>query len=181
MGVKVEGPPHGRLLKIHTSGVHFDKTSGKAITDRPATFEFDQGSGSAIGADYDPDTRELHMHSQVVLDWRGKTAESKPMHAEAGEAFYRERESKVVLISLVETYARHAASGCGGVGGAARSGRNPECADPAAHGVQDDPGRKVEFGADRLDLNFAEGMVINEIKGDHNSRLVSTTDSGRRL
>ena len=25
MGVKVEGPPRGRLLKIHTSGVHFDK------------------------------------------------------------------------------------------------------------------------------------------------------------
>lgn len=97
MGVKVDGPPRGRLLKIQTSGVHFDKTSGKAITDRPATFEFDQGGGSATGADYDPDTRELHMHSQVVLDWRGKTPASKPMHAEAGEAIYWERDSKVVL------------------------------------------------------------------------------------
>ena len=49
----------------------------------------------------------------------------------------------------------------------------------SATGVQDDPGRKVEFGADRLDLSFADGMVINEIQGEHNSRLVSTTDSGR--
>ena len=35
---------------------------------------------------------------QVSLDWRGKTAESVPMHIEAGEAYYREKESKVILL-----------------------------------------------------------------------------------
>ncbi len=179
MGVKVDGPQRGRLLKIHTSGVHFDKTSGKAVTDRPATFEFDQGGGSATGADYDPDTRELHMHSQVALDWRGKAPDSKPMHAEAGEAIYRERESKVILSPWSkltrDTLRLEAAVSVvlldqGDI-------RNAQL--QSARGVQDDPGRKVEFGADRLDLNFADGMVINQIEGEHNSRLVSTTDSGR--
>ena len=61
MGVAAEGAQHGRLLKIHTSGVHFDKDSGRATTDRAAAFEFDQGTGSATGAEYDPDTRQLHL------------------------------------------------------------------------------------------------------------------------
>ncbi len=179
MGVKVDGPQHGRLLKIQTSGVHFDKTSGKAVTDRPATFEFDQGGGSATGADYDPDTRELHMHSHVVLDWRGKTPDSKPMHAEAGEAIYWERDSKVVLSpwSKLTRDTLHLDAAVSVVLLDQGDIRNAQL--QSARGVQDDPGRKVEFGADRLDLSFADGMVINQIEGEHNSRLVSTTDSGR--
>jgi lipopolysaccharide export system protein LptA len=179
MGVPVEGPQHGRLLKIHTSGVHFDKASGKATTDRPSTFEFDQGNGSATGADYDPNTRELHMHSQVALDWRGKTPESKPMHAEAGEAIYRERESKVVLSpwSKLTRDALHLDAAVSVV--LLEDGEIKHAQVLSAKGVQDDPGRKVEFGADRMDLNFADAMVISNIEGEHNSRLVSTTDSGR--
>jgi lipopolysaccharide export system protein LptA len=179
MGVPVDGPQHGRLLKIHTSGVHFDKASGKATTDRPATFEFDQGSGSAVGADYDPNTRELHMHSQVVLDWRGKTPESKPMHAEAGEALYRERESKVVLSpwSKLTRDTLHLDAAVSVV--LLEDGEIKNAQVQSAKGVQDDPGRKVEFAADRLDLSFADAMVIDNIAGDQNARLVSTTDSGR--
>src|SRR5579872_6440 len=84
MGVPADGPPHGRMLRIHTSGVHFASDTGKATTDRPATFEFDQGGGSAVGAEYDPQTRELHLAGEVKLDWRGKTPESIPMHVESG-------------------------------------------------------------------------------------------------
>ena len=36
MGVAAEGAQRGRLLKIHTSGVHFEKDSGRATTDRAA-------------------------------------------------------------------------------------------------------------------------------------------------
>lgn len=98
MGITADGPQHGRILKIHTSGVHFDKESGHASTDQAAQFEFDQGTGSAVGADYDPNSRQLHLKSQAVLDWTGKTADAKPMHIEAAEAYYFERESKVVLL-----------------------------------------------------------------------------------
>ena len=97
MGVPAGGPPRGRVLKIHSSGVRFESETGKTVTDRPATFEFDQGGGSAVGAEYDPNTRELHLRGQVTLDWRGKTRDAIPMHAEAGEAVYRERDSKVTL------------------------------------------------------------------------------------
>src|ERR1700686_149560 len=97
MGLEEDAPPHGRILKIRSSGVRFASDTGKASTDRPAIFEFDQGGGSATGADYDPATRQLHLLSKVSLDWRGKPRASKPMHIEGGEAFYREGESKGVL------------------------------------------------------------------------------------
>ena len=96
--VPVEGPQTGHIVKIHSSGVTFESESGKATTDRKASFEFDQGGGTSVGAEYDPQERQLHLKSQVSLDWRGKTPESVPMHIEAGEAYYLEKESKVVLI-----------------------------------------------------------------------------------
>src|SRR5262249_8270788 len=49
----------------------------------------------------------------------------------------------------------------------------------SARGVQDDPGRRVEFGADRLYLDFGDAMQISKIHGDKNSRVVSTSDTAR--
>jgi lipopolysaccharide export system protein LptA len=49
----------------------------------------------------------------------------------------------------------------------------------AAHGVQDDPGRKVEFAADSLLLTFGDDMAIHEIKGQHHGTLVSTAATMR--
>jgi len=45
--------------------------------------------------------------------------------------------------------------------------------------VQDDPGRKVEFSADHLLMQFGEGMIVKSILGDHNGKLVSTANATR--
>ncbi len=174
MGVPVDGPRRGRVLKIHSSGVRFESETGKAVTDRPATFEFDQGGGSAIGAEYDPNTRELHLRGQVTLDWRGKTRESIPMHAEAGEAVYRERDSTVTLFpwSKLTRDTLHMEGGPAVM--LLENGEIRHADIQAGRGVQDDPDRKVEFGADQLTIEFASGMVVSKIAGDRNARLVST-------
>src|SRR5262249_32292315 len=78
MGVEESGPQHGRLVKIRSSGVSIQSETGKAVTDRNTAFEFDEGGGTAVGAEYDPQARELHLRSQVSLDWRGKTAAFVP-------------------------------------------------------------------------------------------------------
>ena len=49
----------------------------------------------------------------------------------------------------------------------------------AAHGVRDDPGRKVEFAADSLVLTFGDDMAIQEIKGQQHGKLVSTAATMR--
>ncbi len=97
MGVPVDKPPTGRLIVIKSSGVRVESKTGKAHTDRLATFQFDRGEGRGVGADYDPNTRELVMHSQVDLTWRGTDPKTVPMKVAAGEVTYKERESKVFL------------------------------------------------------------------------------------
>jgi lipopolysaccharide export system protein LptA len=49
----------------------------------------------------------------------------------------------------------------------------------SAHGVEDNPGRKVEFGAETLMLTFGQNMIIQEIKGQQNGKLVSTANAMR--
>ena len=178
MGKGVGGDGAGRIVKIHSSGVRFESDTGKASTNRPATFEYDQGGGSAEGADYDPQTRELHLRSHVSMDWRGKEG-AKPMHIEAGEAYYREGESKVALQpwSKLTRDTLHVEGGASLV--TLDKGVIKQAESQAAHGVQDDPGRKVEFGADRLLMQFGEGMIVKSIEGDRNGKLVSTANATR--
>jgi lipopolysaccharide export system protein LptA len=179
MGVPVDKPPHGRILKIHGSGVHFSSDDGKATTDRHVTFEFDQGGGSSTGAEYDPNTRELHLLHDVSLDWRGKSPKSPVMHGEAGEAVYKERESKVFLFpwSKMTRDTLHMEGGLSVV--TLDKGKITNAEVNEAYGVRDDPGRKVEFGAVVLNLTFAGDMLVNKIVGERNARLVSTDKTAR--
>ena len=179
MGVPVDGPPHGRLLKIHATGVSFESMTGKATTARRAEFEFDQGSGSSVGAEYDPDTRDLHLLGQVALDWRGKSADFTPMHIEAGEAFYKERESKIILLpwSKLTRDTLHMEAAMSVV---TLDNGNVQLAEvQSGHGVKEDPDRKVEFAADNLTLHFADGMQVSKIEADRNGKLISTAETMR--
>lgn len=179
MGITADGPQHGRILKIHTSGVHFDKESGHASTDREAHFEFDQGTGSAIGADYDPNSRQLHLKSQAVLDWTGKTTGAKPMHIEAGEAYYFERESKVVLLQWSKL-SREGLKMDAGESEVVMDHDEIKRVDAKnGRGVEEKDGRTDNFSADHLGLDFADHMVIRHIEGSPNAKLVEVSASGQ--
>jgi lipopolysaccharide export system protein LptA len=172
----LDGP---RIVKIHTSGVHFASDTGKASTDREATFDFDQGYGSAMGVDYDPNTRELHLRSKVEMHWMGKKPGAKPMLIQAGEAYYREAESKVFLLpwSKLTRETLHMEGAAAIV--TLDKGAIKDVFSQSAHGVEDNPGRKVEFGAETLMMTFGPDMIIQEIKGQKNGKLVSTANAMR--
>src|SRR5208282_1430549 len=176
MGIPVDGSkPSGRRLKINGSGVHFASDTGKATTEREAHFEFDQGGGSATGAEYDPTTKQLHLLSNVKLDWRGRTEDTKPMHIEAGEALYLESESKVLLMQWSKLMRETLSMEAGPATVLLENGTVKEVITEAARGVQEDPGRKLEFGADHLDIHFGQNMLVLNIKGQQNGKLVSTS------
>lgn len=179
MGVQEGVEPHGRMLRIKTSGVHFSSDTGTATTDQPATFQFDQGGGSAVGADYDPNTRILHMRSNVALDWRGKSPDSKPMHAEAGEGTYFEKESRVVLSpwSKLSRGTLHLDAGSSVV--LLDKGNIQHEVSEMAHGVVDDPGRKVEFAGDKLFMDFGDDDMIQQIHANDNAKVISTFATSR--
>ena len=85
----------GRLVVIKTSAVHFESKTGKAWTEKAATFKFDEAKANPTGAEYDPNANELHMRKDVRLKWFDS---AKPMEIEAGSLVYKEAESKVWLL-----------------------------------------------------------------------------------
>ncbi len=181
MGVPVdEQEPDGRLVKIVSSGVTFETKTGKVKTDREAKFNFDRGDGQAIGAEYDPNTRELHLKSNVSLNWRGDDPSRPPMHVETGDAVYRERGATVVLSPWArlkrDTLTMNSA---GPALVTLQKGVIRAVQAKSAAGVQDDPGRKVEYAADVLNMVMDEKGQVTRIDGSPNARLVSTSDTGK--
>lgn len=179
LAVPVEGPAPGRLLKIHSSGVEFSSETGEAATSRPVRFEFDRGSGSSVGAHYNPATRELRMDSQVWLEWLGKTADTPPMHIESGEAFYLENQSKVVL----KPWAKLTRGGLRMEGASTEvlleNGDIKRADSTDGRGTQQSPGKKVEFGAKALHIFFDEHMTVNYVLAEPQASLVSTAATAR--
>ncbi|MEQ1886304.1 MAG: LptA/OstA family protein [Bryobacteraceae bacterium] len=168
-----------RVVKIHSSGVRFASDTGKAVTDREATFEFDRGGGSALGAEYDPNSHELHLKSSVSLEWRGKSAQAKPMHVQAGEAFYYEDSSRVSLLQWSK-FIRGSLRVDGGPSEVQlKNGAVQDIAAQNASGVQEDAGRKIEFAADKLHMVFGDAMAVQTIRGENHGKLISTANGTR--
>ena len=63
-------------LRRRESG--YESKTGKAWTEKPASFKFDRGEGQSTGAEYDPTSRELHMRKDVHLKWFDS---AKPMES----------------------------------------------------------------------------------------------------
>jgi lipopolysaccharide export system protein LptA len=174
MSVPVDKTPTGRLMVIKSSGVRVESKTGKAHTDRLATFEFDRGEGRGVGADYDPNTRELVMHSQVDLTWRGTDPKTVPMKVAAGEVTYKERDSKVFLSpwSKLTRDTMHLNAGPAVVTLVSGSIKLVETQD--AVGGDQRPGRNLDYSAKQLRLDFDDNSQIVKITGVDQARLVST-------
>ena len=178
LDVKPDEPPSGKLMSIHSSGVHVESKTGKATTDRLATFHFDRGEGHAVGADYDPDTRELRMRSQVELIWRGTDPKTIPMKIETGDLYYKERDQKVFLepwskltrdTLTLEAGPAEVTLASGGV--------LKHVETTQAHGTDKRPLRNIEYTANQLTVDFNDSNQIQSITGTDNARVVSTAET----
>ena len=101
MGVPVDGPPHGRVLKIHGSGVRFSSDTGKATTDRRGI-------------------RSRHPRAAPARRGFAGLARQKSevaAHAHRGRGSVLSRARiQGDLVSVVQADARHATYGCRNVG-----------------------------------------------------------------
>lgn len=101
MAVPVEEGQGGKILGIKAKGAKLEIKSGKVETAGAVEFHFLQkggeGSGTAVGADYDPQTRELHLHHQSKLHWKPSDPKQPTMNVESDDVRYKEVESKVYL------------------------------------------------------------------------------------
>ena len=177
MGEKVDEPPSGRLIVIKSSGVHVESKTGKAYTDRLATFQFDRGEGRAVGADYDPNTRELMMHSQVDLTWRGADPKAMPMKVASDHVKYKERESKVYLAPWSKLSRDTMLLNAGPAVVTLVDGSIKLVETENATGKDQRPGRNLDYAAKQLRLDFDDNNQIQKITGTDQARLVSTQET----
>lgn len=175
MGVPTANPePSGRLVVVKTSGVRFDSQTGRATTEQPAHFQFDRGEGDAVGADYDPQTRELQMHKDVKLTWRGDDPSDKPMQVEAGSLIYKEAESKILLLPWSKFKRDTLEMTAGPSVVTLNKGIIQLVETQQARGIDNMPERRIEYAADGMRMNFSEKGIVQSIVGENNAKLVST-------
>jgi lipopolysaccharide export system protein LptA len=179
MGLPAEATPRGRLVLIRSSGVSFESKSGRASTERAASFTFDLGEGKAVGASYDPGTRELHMKSQIELLWRGRGPKSKPMELEAGELIYKEREAVVLLFPWSRLRRENTVLEAGDALVALQDGSIQRVEAKQARGSDRYPARQLEYAAEQLTMNVTPEGEIEKIVAERNAKLVSTSEAAR--
>jgi lipopolysaccharide export system protein LptA len=177
MGVKADQPASGRLMVIKSSGVRVESKTGKASTDRLATFRFDRGEGQAVGADYDPNTRELKMRSQARLTWRGTNPKTVPMNVEAGEVTYKEREGKVYLSPWSKLTRDAMTLNAGPAVVTISDGAIKLVETTQAHGTDQRQGRNLEYSANQLIIDFNDNNLITKITAIDHARLVTTAET----
>lgn len=172
--------PQARRVEIRTSGLTFETRTGKAMTDQPSSFVFEQGEGRSVGAWYDPNTRELDMRSEVAVIWRGKDGRSEPMQIEAGEAMYKELEGLVLLWPWCRLK-RGALTVEGNRAGVYLRDSAIERVEAFEAKGAHRPlkGRPVEFEAASLFVHLTGGGEIQKIEGLGKARLVSEDPASR--
>lgn len=174
LGVPMEGQPRRTLVSIHSSGVTFDSTTGKASTGRAASFVFENGTGKAVGASYDPSTKELRMQSQVELNWQKPGPHTKPMKVEAGELVYNETGSVIMLSPWARLTRENTVIESAGALVHLENGAIRQIEAQKGHGTDSYPGRQLRYGADQLLVMFSDAGTVEKVTGEPNASLLST-------
>ncbi len=179
-GEAASGEESDRVVRIRTSGLTYDSKTGKAFTDRAATFQFPRGQGRSIGASYDPESRELVLRSQAEVTWRGRGPRSRSMKIEAGEMQYKELDSLVLLNQWSRLSRGDLVVDAGRSTVQLEKGDIRRVQSDAARGVRaPSKGRRVEFAARSLNVDLAANGEVEKITGEGETRLASTDGPSR--
>lgn len=169
----------GRLISIRSSGVKFDTATGKATTERPASFVFENGDGRCVGASYDPNGKELLMYSQVQVDWRAKGPHPRNMRIETDRLSYKEAQSAIILFPWARLTQGPATIHAGDTIVTLDEGLVRRVEAQRAKGEAKYPRQVLEYSADHLFTDFTAEGAIGHVTGEPNARLVSTTPTSR--
>ncbi len=188
LGEPANGEPKHTLVSIVSSGIAVDQDSGRAETDRPTTFTFQNGVGRSTGATYDPNTRELFMKQDAVLNLQPKSPKAKPTKIEAGSLNYFEAKSEVWLKpwgkltrgdAVVEgqdcvIHFREVEQDDG-----TRDAILHDVDASHAHGTDVlldaklQPDRKLQYAGDRVHVDFDDDGVVSKITARTNAQVTS--------
>ena len=173
LDVPVHGDPPHPLTSIKSTGITFDSKSGKAETDKPASFKFENGDGTCMGVSYDPEVHELHMNSQVNVNLIGKGKHSKTMRVQTEKLVYQEAANKIFLGPWSKlTRENTVVDAAGSVINLKDKLIDTIDADHA-HGVDSYPKRHVNYAADMLHLTYNDDGELQKMNGNGNAHVTS--------
>lgn len=178
MGYRANGTP-GRLVVIHTSGVTFENRTGRAMTERPLRFHLEDGEGTAVGASYDPVSRELHLRSQVELMWKGRGPSSRPMRLEAGELIYKENDSIILLLPWSRLRRDNALLEAGDTVVLLQESAIRRIEARAARGQEQRPSGLARFAAAQAWIDLTPAGEVEKITAEGTASVIWTGENGR--
>ncbi len=162
-----------KRVRVTTSGVTYETKTGKAATDQPASFLFTEGDGQSVGADYDPNTKDLHLKSKVALNWIGKGPAENKMHIETGDLVYKEAEQKIYLSPWSKMQRQGTTIQAQNSVVTLQDGilQHIDGDKPVGTDIRED--RRTEYSADKMVALFDEGGNLVNIIGQNNARVVA--------
>jgi lipopolysaccharide export system protein LptA len=177
LGLPAGGPPvpGKRYVEIRTSGLTYDNKNNVSSTERPVRFQFENGSGSSIGAVYDANQHYLWLKSRVDVVGAGAQA---GMHIRAGELMYYEADQKIELKPWSSLQR-------GGQGVEAASstvyldkGNLKKIEAQNGKGWDLSPGRETRFSGAALEVNFTPEGTVAHATGIGDAQVLSQSASG---
>ncbi len=179
LGLPVSGVIPENPVTIRSSGVRFDTTTGKAVTDRPTSFHYGRAEGRSFGASFDPAWNDLRMLGGVELRWHPGRPGANLMQVAAGELVYKQDQDRIYLSPwsrLVRgNFELEAADSV--VTLENNELRRVEAA--LARGRDRYPGRSIEFSARRLVVDFEAGAAVRKVIGQEGARLLAISEADR--
>ncbi len=186
-----------KRVHVETSGVTYETKTGKASSDQRAMFTFSEGDGQCVGVEYDPNSKTLHMKSQIALDWVGRGPASNKMHIETGDLVYKQDENKIYLspwskmkrqstivqaqtsvVTLEDDY-DEAPSGNGAIVPGTKKTHLHQIDSDHAIGIDDRDGRHTDYSADKMTALFDEQGNLVNIIAENNARIVAKQQDAR--
>ncbi len=174
--VPVVGQATRPLVNIKSSGVNFDVKTGKAETDRPADFTFENGTGKSVGVSYDPTTRELYLRQHAEIDWKAPTPHAKLMKIEAGELVYKEAQGVIWLNQWARMTRENTVVNAASSVVKLEDGIIHQIDAVKAQGTDEYPKRKLEYSADEVQVTYNDQGEVDRIHGRNNARLFSVSE-----
>lgn len=170
-----------KRVRVSTSGVTYETKTGKVATDQPASFQFTQGDGRAVGGEYDPNTKTLHLKSRVALDWIGNGPAEKKMHVETEDLVYNEGEQKVYLSPWSKL--KHQSTTIQGQRSIVllQDGHLQRVDSEHAIGTDDREDRRTDFSADHMTGFFDEDGNLVQMVGEKNARVLTTEPGSKTV
>ncbi|MCX6609926.1 MAG: LPS export ABC transporter periplasmic protein LptC, partial [Acidobacteria bacterium] len=183
MAVAADREPTGKILAIKAQGANLEIKTGKMVSQGKVEFNFEQeggtGTGHATGAEYDPQTHELHLMHASFLKWQPKDPKAKPIEVESEEVRYKEQESKVYLSPWSkmrkEDFSLDAANSEVNL----EKGVIRHVLAIDAKGLDRAPKRQVDYAAKTLNVDFNARGQVEKVIAEDDAKLNTTGDNGK--